>query len=107
MFLEGIQGSVRKGFCALYSEMRKAADMREEGNKYIARVIYLQDSCQLQDIVLPVLFKGFDARKSAKQRKGEIWGNVANTSTETWFRVKFQKVYNKVSYLVVCVLQLF
>lgn len=54
-------------------------------------MIYLQDSCQLQDIVLPVLFKGFDARKSAKQRKGEIWGNVANISTETWFRVKFQK----------------
>lgn len=103
MFLEGIQGSVRKRFCALYSETRKAADMREEGNKYTARVIYLQDSCQLQDIVLPILFKWFDARKSAKQRKGEIWGNVANISTETWFRVRFQKVYNKLSYLVVCV----
>lgn len=43
MFMEGIQGSVRKGFHALYSEIRKAGDMREEGNKYTARVIYLQD----------------------------------------------------------------
>lgn len=92
MFLEGIQGSVRKGFRALYSEIRKAADIREEGNKYTARAIYLQGSCQMQDIVLPVLFKGLDARKSAKQKKGEIWRNVANISTETWFRVKFQKV---------------
>lgn len=91
MFMEGIQGPVRKGFCALYSEIRKAADMREKGNKYTARVIYLQDSCQLQDIMLPVLFKGFDARKSAKQRKGEIWGNVANISTESCFRVRLQK----------------
>lgn len=31
MFMGGIQGSVRKVFCALYSEIRKAADMGKRG----------------------------------------------------------------------------
>lgn len=52
----------------------------------MTRVTCLQDLCQLQDTMLPVLFKGFDGRKLAKQ-KGEIWENVANISTATWFRV--------------------
>jgi len=76
--------------CLVFREATKAADARENGNKYTARVICLQDLCQLQDTVLPLLFKGFDDSKLAKQ-KGEIWGNVANVSTETLFRVKFQK----------------
>lgn len=74
MFMEGIQGSVWKRFISFNSEIRKAADMREEGNKYTARVIYLQDSCQLQDIMLPILFKGFEIRKSAKQKESRDLG---------------------------------
>lgn len=75
MFMEGIQAGLCKEriLCLVFRD-QKGSRQREEGNKNTATVIYLQDSCQLQDIMLPVLFKGVDARKSAKQRKGEIWG---------------------------------
>lgn len=49
--------------CLVCREARKAADTRDNINKHRARVICLQDPCQLQDTVLPVLFKGFDGRK--------------------------------------------
>lgn len=60
-----LQGSIRKGFPALFRGARKAANMREKQNKYTAGVICLQDLCQLQVTILPVIFKGFDGRKSA------------------------------------------
>lgn len=52
--------------CFVCREARKAADTRQKVNKYRARALYLpclQGLCQLQDTVLPVLFKGFDGRK--------------------------------------------
>lgn len=62
--------------CLVFREARNAADMREKGNKHTASVMCLQDLCQLQDTVLPVLFKGFDGRKLAKQKGKERFGGM-------------------------------
>lgn len=53
----------------VFREARKAADMRQKGNKYTARVICLQDLCELQDTVLPVLFKGFMVRNQLNRKE--------------------------------------
>lgn len=63
--------------CLVFKEGGKAADTGEKWNKYMVRVIHLQNLCQF----VLLLLKGLDGRKSAKEKGKEGFGGMWPTNS--------------------------